>query len=366
MSSILVIEDYEIILESVYELLSLQGHDVFMAKNGEEGLDLANQEVLDLVITDIMMPGIDGFQVFEKLRNNPQTQAIPVLFLTAKADRESHRRGMELGAEDYITKPFTNHELLRAVETQLNKKQNRDETRNENLETLRYTISHALPHELRTPLVSIMGYAEMLKMNPNNLDQQAVYDMADAIYKSSERLHGLIEKYTLYAQIEVVSNDKNVIQQLRLQECHTPEIVTHNVVQPLAYHWQRESEFVVHMEDTKLQIDEAHLGFIMRELVDNAFKFSEPNTLIEILGTRTEYNQYIIEIRDQGRGMTYQEINNIGAYLQFNRKFFEQEGLGLGFGIAKGLVQIYGGSFNLANRENSGLTVTITLPCLPD
>ena len=121
MKKILLIEDNKEMRENTTEILELADYKVFNAKNGKEGVEIAQKENPDLIICDIMMPVLDGYGVLHMLAKNPVTAGIPFIFLTAKAERTDFRRGMEMGADDYITKPFDDIELLNAIESRLKK-----------------------------------------------------------------------------------------------------------------------------------------------------------------------------------------------------------------------------------------------------
>ncbi|UOE46269.1 response regulator [Mucilaginibacter sp. SMC90] len=120
---ILIIEDNNDIRENVVEILELAGYNVFEANNGRTGVDLAVKNIPDVILCDIMMPELDGYGVLYMLNKNPVTAAIPFIFLTAKAERVDLRKGMEMGADDYLTKPFDDMELLSAIESRLKKKE---------------------------------------------------------------------------------------------------------------------------------------------------------------------------------------------------------------------------------------------------
>jgi DNA-binding response OmpR family regulator len=120
-NSILVIDDNKDIRENTAEILDLAGYKTFMAENGRSGVEIALKEKPSIIICDIMMPELDGYGVLHLLRKNPETQNIPFIFLTAKTERSDFRKGMEMGADDYITKPFEDIELLNAVEIRLKK-----------------------------------------------------------------------------------------------------------------------------------------------------------------------------------------------------------------------------------------------------
>ena len=121
MKSVLIIEDNADIRENTAEILDLAGYRSITAENGKKGVELAMKEKPDLVVCDIMMPELDGYGVLHLLKKNPETESIPFIFLTAKTERTDLRRGMEMGADDYITKPFEDIELLNAIEVRLKK-----------------------------------------------------------------------------------------------------------------------------------------------------------------------------------------------------------------------------------------------------
>jgi len=120
---VLIIEDNDDIRENIVEILELAGYSVHAAANGKKGVELAMQELPDIILCDIMMPELDGYGVLYMLNKKPETAAIPFIFLTAKAERVDLRKGMEMGADDYLTKPFDDMELLNAIETRLKKKE---------------------------------------------------------------------------------------------------------------------------------------------------------------------------------------------------------------------------------------------------
>src|SRR3954471_5722008 len=121
MKTVLFIEDNQEIRENMGEILELAGYRIFLAADGKQGVAAALAEKPDIIVCDIMMPELDGYGVIHMLQKNPETQHIPFIFLTARAERTEIRKGMELGADDYITKPFSGTELLNAIESRLKK-----------------------------------------------------------------------------------------------------------------------------------------------------------------------------------------------------------------------------------------------------
>lgn len=159
---VLIIDDTVEIRMIIVETLNLFGFKPLAAEDGVSGIELAKAQIPDLIICDINMPNMDGYETLKAIRQDPVTAPIPFIFLSGASDKINMRRGMELGADDYLTKPFTHKELLAAVNTRLEKQEELARQSEKKLNELRGNISVALPHELRTPLNGIMGLASLL------------------------------------------------------------------------------------------------------------------------------------------------------------------------------------------------------------
>jgi CRP-like cAMP-binding protein/CheY-like chemotaxis protein len=138
---VLIIEDNNDIRENIVEILELAGYKVYAADNGKTGVDLAVKNTPDIVLCDIMMPELDGYGVLYMLNKYPETSAVPFIFLTAKAERIDLRKGMEMGADDYLTKPFDDMELLNAIESRLRKKETQETFYSKSLDRLNNLVS---------------------------------------------------------------------------------------------------------------------------------------------------------------------------------------------------------------------------------
>src|SRR5215212_751735 len=143
MKKILVIDDSTEIRENTAEIISLAGYNVYTAENGRKGVEVAIKEIPDLIVCDIMMPELDGYGVLHLVKKNADTANIPFIFLTAKAERTDFRKGMEMGADDYVTKPFDDIELLNAIESRLKKSEMMKKEFSKNLDGLNEFISSA-------------------------------------------------------------------------------------------------------------------------------------------------------------------------------------------------------------------------------
>ncbi|MCJ7567156.1 MAG: response regulator, partial [Anaerolineales bacterium] len=162
---ILVVEDDMALLEGIRELLELSEYKVLTATNGQEALEVLEKKHPDLIVSDIMMPEMDGYQFHEKVREQPELSAIPFIFLTARGEKADIRRGKELGADDYITKPFDDEDLLVAVRAKLSRWDNLRQQRDEEVADLKSKILLTLSHEFRTPLTYIINYSDLLALD---------------------------------------------------------------------------------------------------------------------------------------------------------------------------------------------------------
>jgi len=163
MKKILVIEDEEFVRENILELLDAEGFDVFGAQNGHIGVDLAKAKMPDLILCDVMMPGLDGYGVLTTIRQDPLMAAIPFIFLTAKAAKADFRQGMELGADDYITKPFTRAELLGAIGTRLKKQAAVEELYHIELQQAKAQLDYLIHNDSLTNLPNRLSLRERFK-----------------------------------------------------------------------------------------------------------------------------------------------------------------------------------------------------------
>ena len=354
---ILVIDDDRIIRRSLSELLRVAGgYEVTTAEDGQEGLELAQADPPDLIICDVEMPHMDGYGVVEVLQQNAATATIPFIFLTGRGDRVSMRQGMTLGADDYIAKPFVAKELLAAVESRLAKRERIEGHYEQKLEKLRDNILLAVPHELRTPLSLIIGYGDIMAQRAETMPPDQIRSLAQTMTDAGRRLHDLVENYIIYAQIELLMSQPDRIIKMRQFREARPDDIVEELVQAKLTNSDRLVNLDLLARDVVLPISRNNLEKILGELIDNALKFSPPKTAVS-LATAVANGTFTATVGNQGIGMTQEQINNIGAYMQFERKLQEQQGSGMGLVIAKRLTELYGGRAFYPEREgrnNSG------------
>ncbi len=362
MIKILVIEDEETILDNIIEMLENEGFNAIGAANGQSGIELALATKPDLIICDIIMPKLDGYGVLSQLRQNPAIQTIPFVFLTAKTSKAERRQGMALGADDYLIKPFTGDELLGIVATQLKKQEIYKRKSQEKLDELRGKLIHSLPHELHTPLNGILGLSRLLIDDYNLIKKDEAIELLEEIYNSGIRLYRLTQNFLLYADLQIIATDPERVKVLRRSKetSYIQSIITEVAIQK-AQQANREADLHLEVEEAIVQIPELKFKKIFEEIIDNAFKFSLPQTPVHVI-TRLENNTFTLSVIDRGRGMTKEQIANIGAYMQFERKLYEQQGSGLGLIIAKRLTELHEGQLTIESIPNKQTIVRVALP----
>jgi two-component system sensor kinase len=364
MQKILIIEDQPDVRENIEAILELEDYETLIAENGEMGIEMAENHHPDLILCDVMMPKLDGFGVVQALRQNPITSTIPLIFVTAKADRLSLRQGMDLGADDYLTKPFTLDELINSVKSRLSKQTLIQKDVDQELDKFRSNITRSLPHELLTPLNGILGMSDLLSNYYDTMDADEVQSCLADIKTSSERLHRLIQNFLLFAQLELFQSNpqQSQIWQNRLSKTTTnPVSIIEKITQNIAQQIGRTDDLQLSLKEASVCISEEDLEKITEEIVDNAFKFSQKGSLVTVQNT-LEDNKFILTVTNQGRGMNPEQISQIGAYIQFERKLYEQQGSGLGLIIAKRMTELYGGKLEIQSIPNEQTTVSICLP----
>lgn len=360
MQKILVIEDTPDVRNLITDTLKFNGFEAVSAEDGEAGIQLALTHLPDLILCDVQMPRKDGFQVLADLRGRTATATIPFVFLTGQADKFHMRQGMNLGADDFLAKPFMLQELMAAVSARLKKHKTITARSDQKLSELRDSISLALPHELMTPLNGIIGFSSILITDHASLSSTDVSEFAQHIHESAQRLQRVIENFLLYSQIELTAADPGKLAALRQAEPVTTKDFIESVAQRRAAAAKRSGDVTVELTESCVQIPYPKLEKIVAEIVDNALKFSNPGTAVLVQG-RADGPAYRLRVTDHGRGLTPEQITALGAHMQFERKFYEQQGSGLGFAIARRLTEVHGGSISVVSA-NGSTTVELRFP----
>ena len=363
---ILVVEDDIHLLSGISDILKLEDYSVTIAENGLEGLEILRQDPNnppDIIVSDIMMPELDGFAFLEEVRKEKQWVTIPFIFLTAKGEKSDQYRGSMMGADVYLTKPFNADDLLVAVASRLNRQRDIKQVQADAIGDVKKQVLGLLNHEMRTPLTLVVAYADMLKQfDPDDLDGEELMSFLSGVNSGARRLRRLIEKFINIVEIENGEAE---------QAYETNKRITSNLFIPLQRGALRAIEddpneacdFVIEDNLPQVAINEDQISIIVRELVDNSVKFSEPGSRVEVGAKRIDEGVEIW-VRDTGRGISPQHLEHIWEpFYQVDREVHEDQGAGSGLAIVHGLTSINKGTCSIESELNAGSTVRITFPC---
>ena len=356
MAKLLLIEDEKILRENTYELLEAYGYDCITAKNGTEGLEKALTEKPDLIICDIMLPTLNGFEIKAALNEKEALAHTPFIFLSAKVGRSDLRQGMDLGAADYITKPFKIAELVNSIKSRLEHVKNiQTAVQDRVLESINDFI-HLAKHECNTPLHSIINLSTILADNHTN--QLAFFEHGlNAINTSGKRLYKILN---------------NLIDLVRLRHYNAPIDDENNAIDLLSIIVPTLAEratYYNYIGEVKTNFDCQHtikmlqedLDIILFEVIDNMFKFSSENNVSLHLDTKFKDNGkwMVLTVSNTISAPTNFTVSDIGPFKQYNRKQNEQQGSGLGLYLIQLIVDKYLGTIKI--EESCPLVFCITL-----
>lgn len=361
MKKVLVIDDAADVREFVSAMLDAAGFAAISAGSGAEGLQLARTQNPDVILCDVRMPEMNGYQVIAALRSDSTTAAIPFIFLSGATERADMRHGMDLGADDYLTKPFKFEELVAAVNSRLKKKAEVQQIAERKLESLRENISFSLPHELLTPLNGILGLSTLLAEDIDKLSPAEIRDYAGKIRESGQRLNRLIENFLTLSKLELIATDTEKCAAFANATPHVPMTWLGEVCQQVAQRHGRAGAVLPLVDNSAVRMEAQYLRKVVEELLDNALKFSPAGTPVRVTG-RPAGNQFLLAITDRGSGLTPEQIRQIGPQMQFNRRDQEQQGAGLGLAIARRLIGLSGGRMEIESTPGQGTTVKVFLP----
>ena len=205
-----------------------------------------------------------------------------------------------------------------------------------------------------------MGFADILADEYETMDRDEIGELAKRIMKSSKRLHRVVENFLVYAQIQVYAKDKEKMTALRNQTTVISQAAIDEAINQIPQIDTRRVDLAVWITEANIYHSRDDLKKTIEELVNNAIKFSDPGTPVQVDGWE-EDGTYFLTVRDQGRGMTEEQIDNIGACHQFDRQFYEQQGTGLGLSISEELTRLHGGELQIDSEPEVYTQITLRL-----
>ncbi len=361
---ILVVEDHESLLAGIQDVLEVEGYTVFTATDGMKALQIMEEVRPDLIVADIMMPRMDGYALYEAIRAQPEWLTIPFIFLTAKAEKEDVLKGKDLGAEDYITKPFEHQELLIVVRARLGRARAIREATEAEFDQLKQQIVTALSHEMRTPLTYVRGYTELALDDVSSLAPDALQEFLSGIKRGADRLTLLVEDFLLLIRLDTGQAE---------DEFRTLSSVHHNldvILERTARQHEEQAkalgvtlETIVEPDLLPVRLCEPLFIDALGRLIENGVKFSRGKGKRVTVNARAVDDSVEVAVADEGVGVPHSDIPHLfERFRQIGRDKMEQQGVGLGLAIARELIRLHGGEITVESELGVGSTLTIRLP----
>ncbi len=374
-SIILVVDDNPANLDVLFEIFNETNFDVSYVTDGESCLELATLDPPDLILLDVMMPDMDGFEVCRCLKASDHTRGIPVIFMTALTETVDKVRGFELGAVDYITKPIQPEEVLARVKAHLTIQQLQKDLhakneelqasneelrasleREKGLNTLKSRFISIASHELRSPLALIGITTNMLKRYGHRISEEKKLEHLKTIENEVKRMTNTLNDVLILSKMEAGSFQFNpefvdlksfcqrIVEKFKLMSEETHPIT----VSTTGEHFQA-------------RVDSNLLEPILSNLLSNAIKYSPTGNPItfELIQDNKEV---IFRVKDQGIGISDEDQHHLFDAFHRGENVGEIQGAGLGLSIAKQFVELHGGTISVESKVNKGTTFTAVIP----
>ncbi len=364
-ATVLVVEDDIHLLEGIRDILDLDGYSVLMAENGAAALEMLENLPTppNLIVSDIMMPKMDGIQFLKAVRKEERWFSIPFIFLTAKGEKSDQQRGIKLGVDDYIVKPYDPSDLLVKIEGRLKRYENLAHAHKSGMSLLKRQILTMLNHEFRTPLTFVVAYADLLN-NPGQqkLTEEQTLQYLGGISAGADRLRNLIENFILLVELETEEAQQTYAwrkgpnasvdeifkeAQERVKSLETRHHICTVEIEP---------NIPVFIGDVE------YLTAAITQYLSNASKFSPEGSPIAMGAYKTD-KQIVFWVKDQGRGIPAHEHEHIWkSFYQIDRAVNEDQGAGSGLAIVKGVANLHGGSVSVESELGKGSTFKLAIP----
>lgn len=360
---ILIVDDVPTNVMLVQAILKKEGYTLLTCDSGVKALRIAQEKHPNLILLDIMMPEMDGYEVLQHLKSNPETNNIPVIIMSALSDMQSIVKGYQLGATEYVTKPFQREELIKRVAHRFELYSiKRIKLELENTIESRDTLYSVIAHDLRSPLGSLkmMNNAILMMVDKEKVGDE-IYEMLTMMNKTSEEIFLLLDNLLKWAKNRL--NKQHIYK----QQTDINSIIDSTVEIYIPMAAQKNISLILENMDYELVglVDIDMLKTIVRNLISNAMKFSFPGGKI-IISSKTEDHFVIISIKDTGKGIKKEDQ---GKLLKQNTHFTtygtnNEKGSGLGLMLCKDFIELHGGKLWFESEEGKGTTFFFSLEAL--
>lgn len=365
--TILIVDDNPTNIGVLADYLEAQGFTILVARDGESGLEKARYARPDLILLDVMMPGIDGFETCRRLKANEATRSIPVIFMTALAQVEDKVRGFNVGGVDYVTKPIHQEEVLARVSTHLRLRAltRRLEDANRHLDQLnrdKDRFFSILAHDLRGPFLPLLGSAELLAKRAPDLTPAKVQDMGDSIYTAAKRALNLLENLLQWGQLQMgqVEFKPHPVNLTELVRRNVKLLDLHIAHKQLTIKEQLPPFFFVYA-------DERMIDVVVRNLISNAIKFTPDGGEVTATAVSGEDRLATVTVRDNGVGMSPEQQEKLFDISEQHSTTGtdDETGSGLGLVLCQDMVQRNHGEIWVESERGVGTAVHFTVPLPP-
>lgn len=355
---ILIVDDIPENLQVVASTLEPEGYQLRFAEDGESALEAVAGEAIDLILLDIMMPGMDGFEVCARLKSNPETHEVPIIFITAKADNESIVKGFRAGGVDYVTKPFQVEELRARVGTHLKLRQREIEL--EQLNQAKDRFMSVLSHDLKIPMRGINGFLGVMQEQFEQMSIAELRENLRLLSQAADNFTSMVQNLLGYSSIQ------SGLAAFRPDELELAPIFE-DVARMFSVDgerkgivWTLDAE-----EDSRVFADLEMTQSILRNLVSNAVKYCDAEGAIRI-SARPDDTEMVIIVEDDGCGISEE---NLATLFNLDRDVKEigargEITSGMGLVLAKECVERHGGRIWVESDFDKGTRVSFTLPSM--
>ncbi len=357
---ILLVDDEQANLELFSAILEEEGYRTLSAREASLALKLLETNKPDLIISDIYMPEMGGFEFYEKVQSLPEIRSVPFIFLSALSDRAHVREGKELGADDYLTKPIDIDELVTTVRGKLKRAASMRSAMQSEFDALKEQVLSTLSHELNTPLTYIIGFSEIISSAASSIATEELKEFADLIHHGGGRLKNLVDDFLITVQID--SGQTKTYYDTDKRQFDLKKTITQlaNEYSPLAA--EKGLGFNVKADDgLQVVASETLIRDIAGRLLSNAVKFTMHGSITMDAVDGGEHVR--LEVTDTGVGFPEHELPKVfDKFYQVNKDKQQQQGAGLGLYIAKNLADINRCTLEISSFENSGTKATLLIP----
>lgn len=369
MASVLIIDDNRHIRTQINLVLKLEGFETLEADNGQTGIEMAKEFLPDLIICDIVMPELDGYAVLDQLRRHQATSDIPFLFLSAKADRSDIREGMNLGADDYLVKPFSAQELVQAIAARLERYNTTRREVARKIESLTEASAHKdrflslISHELKSSFAGVMGLSEVLSSKLDDLSIERLQEISVLMKDAVQSTYNLLESFVEWSRLQATGLQVTP-ESLNIGETTLNVLMRH--FSGAAIHKNISLSCQI-APDTHILADANMTQVILRNLISNALKFTNPGGRVEVHAAELD-NNIEITIQDNGVGMSQEDITkilsseSIGGIHHTTSGTMGEKGTGLGLLFCRELLIKQGSSLSIHSVPGQGSTFSFFLP----